>query len=673
MIEKKNPAFIVDVSETMVVSGINDNQNDLQKLFCSCGHSQEYSAKVKRKIVKNYDELTEDSLSIDSVVCNSCKTEYNEKNKAFLLIPNKDELYKIEFFDEQKGDSIILNKKKYFVNYSTNKDNLIFKEVIDSIEIDLKKEVSKINLNSPFEKDSLVSSFANQKVDNSTITKSDNFERVNKELDLTNIFVLDEFFNFLDSVEYKGLNQVFNFIEIIKPKIKDLDKFKNIEFLKFLEKNNEISEEVDSSGNVNYFQMIDSGFGDGKKVKKPFVPGDYIYNVVRVYKLFLSIYGFDNAANIITTKNLNFFNKWIESKYVSKPSVYKKHNASSPSQILEVSMIYNLEGVKREEYKDLESKNYDVENSGVLKISETIYNSISSIGNIETLISVYTKGILKKNEIETLLQKYETNRVYEVMNSVQNSTRRAEDIKVNYKHIEHILKYELDLEKKSDYITTYVDTIRVIGLLELKEKLIFKIRNYKELKELHDDYSARYNAMKDSRKAEFFAKAVEPFIKYNEVVGDIKFEVVPTTERLNLEGLQMHHCIYTYLDRICDKRYLAINVTHLITNERATAGFIRSGESLELEQLKGFYNSRATFEVIEATREFCRKNKFKLNSSTYDLMPDKSREKMMPGQISEEELHEIREKNKENSEEILESKTSESNEGGVNFFKKIFK
>jgi hypothetical protein len=180
--------------------------------------------------------------------------------------------------------------------------------------------------------------------------------------------------------------------------------------------------------------------------------------------------------------------------------------------------------------------------------------------------------------------------------------------------------------------------------LELKEKMIFKCKDYKTLKDIHDDYSSRFNAMKDLRKAEIFKKAISYFENLNTVIGDVEFNVVSTTERLNLEGLQMNHCIYTYLNRICDGNYLAINVNHLITKEKATAGFVRNGNKLELEQLKGFYNSRATKELIETTIDFCNKNKISINTFNSDLTPDESRQRLMPGQMTELELNDYRNK-----------------------------
>jgi hypothetical protein len=119
--------------------------------------------------------------------------------------------------------------------------------------------------------------------------------------------------------------------------------------------------------------------------------------------------------------------------------------------------------------------------------------------------------------------------------------------------------------------------------------------------------------------------------------------VVPTLESLNKEGLIMQHCIYTYLNRICERQYLAVHVQHLISNERATIGLIRSGKTLEFEQLKGYQNSRATKEMIETVMKFCRENGIAMNSGrNSDLTPTKTYQKKMSDYLSEEELESVR-------------------------------
>lgn len=663
----KKPTFIVDLSETMIVSSLGDGNDDRQKLFCNCGNCQEYNSKIMRNVVKNYDELTEDSESLNSVTCKSCGTKYDYNKKVYLLSPNRDELYHINYSIEEVNQTrFIVKKTKSYANYSPSKDTIKYKDVVDYVEFNLSTKKIHAVINGPFEK--------SESID----VKGSDKNQFNDSLDITNVNVYEEFFFFVDSVRYTGLEDAYKALEKIKPEIKDLAKFEHVRFLDFLSKNNEIIKENDEDDNLMYYQLVDSGFGDGQKIKRKLISGDYLFNLLNCYKLFTSVVTFEYASTIIITKEFDFFKKWIQSKYICKPSVYEANNATNPNSIMEVSMIYDINGKLRDMFKaeNRSEDNYDadLENEGFLKISSTIYNSINSISNIDVLNDIYSNGMLKKSEIESLLQKYDNKRLYSLFAKFVSNNKKNRGESLEYKHIEHILKNGIDQgESQTDYITIYADTIRVIGLLELKDKVLFKCRDYKSLKDMHDDYSARFNAMKDAKKAELFAKSVEPFIKYNATIGDIEFEVVPSTERLNLEGLQMHHCIYTYLNRICERNYLAINVNHKLSNERATAGFIRKGDKLELEQLKGFYNSRASAEIINATMEFCNMNKFKVSNHNYDLQPDSSRQNMMPGQLNEKELAELREKLEKEDPEYKSSKQKSLTENKKSgFLKNLF-
>jgi RNAse (barnase) inhibitor barstar len=662
----KKPTFVVDLAQTMIISGgASESRGDKQKLYCSCGSTQEFSSKIMRNIVKNYDELTEDSESLKEVTCKDCNTEYNLNKKVYLLTPNKDELYSIEYFLEKTDKSLKLFKKKFFANHSSNKKTLTTKEVIDVLELDLTTNVVTLNIKPPFNtKDSLCSTNFNN--------LGLNFdEELNIVVDITNVSVLEEFLSFVNYIDYVGLDSAYLFLEIIQEKIKDLEKFKKINFLDFLFSNNKIYTEKNERDEEFYYQMIDSGFGDGNKVKKTLVYGDYIFNLLSTYKLFLSILSFEESSTIILTKNYEFFKKFIESKYICLPSTYKSKEASNANKIIETSIFFDKEGKTR--LKDLNIIDENEKNN--LKISDTLYNSIENIKNLDILVDCYSNNILNKSEMEYLFQNFENKRVYEILERITQQKNRDGQI-FTIKHCEHILKSSFDIESnKSDYVSVYSDTIRVIGLLELKDKEIFKCKNYEALKNLHDDYTARFNAMKDSRKAEIYLKAINPYLHLNKRVGYVDFEVVASTERLNLEGLQMHHCIYTYLNRICEQDYLAINVTHSITKERATAGFVVSkAGKLELEQLKGFYNSRATSEVIQSVLQFCNENKIAIsNYNNGDTTPDKSRQREMPGQMKEDDWFVLREKME--TEKRKKEKTSNKegdSEKKDNFLKKLF-
>jgi Txe/YoeB family toxin of Txe-Axe toxin-antitoxin module len=635
----KSFSFVVDLSQTMIVSNISSSKNDNQKLYCKCGHSQQYSQKIKRNIVKNYDELTEDGNSIQSVVCGGCGEVYDFKNKVFLINPNIEELYNIRYTLEKNGSKYNLNRHKFLVFHSEANNDISKKEIVDTLVVDLKNNKIKLSVNEFFLNKEIISS-----VLGSDFNVSEQ-KLLSENLDITNISLLEEFFHFKDSVNYEGLSEIYKLVKTCKDNVKDLDKFNDVFFLNFIN-SNEINFDVEADGTEIYYQNIDSGFGDGTYIKKRIVNGDFLFNLLNAYKLLFSLITFENSSTIILTKGYNFFTKWIESKYLKSPEIYKNNDSTNPISIIETSLDDNQE----------------------IKISQTIYNSIKSVNDLENIINNDNFKILKKNELENLLQNYNSKRVYSLISKISNLHNRNEERMVNFKHVEHILKNNIDEDVKSDFLTIYVDTIRVIGLLELKDKTIFKCRDYQTLKGMHDDYTSRYNVMKDLKKAEIYKKSVSKFENLNTIIGDVEFTVVPTAERLNLEGLQMNHCIYTYLNRICDENYLAINVNHLITKERATAGFIRKGNKLELEQLKGFYNSRATRELIETTIEFCNKNKLTINTFNRDLTPEESRQRPMPGQMSENDLFNIM---KEKGVEVeVKTKKKEFKE---TFLKKIFK
>ena len=201
-----------------------------------------------------------------------------------------------------------------------------------------------------------------------------------------------------------------------------------------------------------------------------------------------------------------------------------------------------------------------------------------------------------------------------------------------------------------------------MNLLELQDNYIYRIKNNKELKEIHDDLAARYGAIKDVKKAEFYKKATKELEIMNTVIGDIALTVVPTLEDLNKEGMMMGHCIYTYLDRVVNRDYIAVHVQHIISNERATLGLFRKNGGLEFDQLKGYRNSRASREMIEGVLEFMDINKIKSQSRNSDLTPSSTSQVRMGDYLSDEEVMEIRKERDKKEQAEMEKAKKEGRE-----------
>lgn len=86
---------------------------------------------------------------------------------------------------------------------------------------------------------------------------------------------------------------------------------------------------------------------------------------------------------------------------------------------------------------------------------------------------------------------------------------------------------------------------------ELKEKVEFNFRTAKGLERTHDLMARKYNLQKAKRLKDFKLKQHE---KYNHLKKHLKkkpcFTLIKTNKELFLEGANMHHCVYSYLEKI---------------------------------------------------------------------------------------------------------------------------
>jgi hypothetical protein len=616
----KNQAFIVDIGETMVNTK-NAGGTDKQKLFCTCGSSKKFNYKIKRSILKNFDDLIEIEEGVDSISCSNCKKVYDEYNKPALLAPDKEQIFNITYHikDSKVGEpNNIKESVKYlyktssYVSYDSKKEDLVFRYEHDYIEFDESTKKSSIFL---------------LKSKEGITTK----EQINTKLTLDTIEYLNDFFENYTFVQYMGLQKAFDFLKNVNKYVVELDEFKKESFITFAYNNYKI-EEIEGENRTELFQIVDSGFGDGKMVKKRVNTGSYLKNLKELSEIYFSILSLSNLSTLYLTKGYAFFKSFITSDFKCTLPVYKKNDATFPAKIIEISTNYNKKG-------ELNCKD-----GKYLKISPTIYNNIKNPDDISTLYEVYINGVLDKKEIEEIFDKYENEKIFKLLRLVKRLTKS--DVTLNFKNIVHILDFGSE-DYKMETLQHYIDTKRMIDLLDVDRNEIFKIKNGLDLNTMHDKYTAKYNTIKDKEKNKFYLKAVSEFSHLNKILKEIAFTVIPTVEALNEEGVKMKHCIYSYLERICRKEYLAVNVKHTISNERATMGLIRNNGGLEFEQLKSYTNSRASSEMINTVIDFCNKNGIKcVSSNNRDLSPSESERRRMDDYLSDEEVEKIRKERK---------------------------
>ncbi len=178
-----------------------------------------------------------------------------------------------------------------------------------------------------------------------------------------------------------------------------------------------------------------------------------------------------------------------------------------------------------------------------------------------------------------------------------------------------------------DYLTIYVDTVRMLKIYGRDENEILNLNKY-SVEILHNKLVSEFktDGSLDKKLAEEFKKAVAPFVKLSGAYGDIRIELIATIDELNHEGSTMNHCIASYYNYVIEKHYIGFRVFNDKTNERLTLGCVRRQESekhqLYFNQLKAYGNHPAQKDSCLSIIKFCAQNGIILHESEVsDLLP----------------------------------------------------
>lgn len=672
-------SYIVDLGYTMLrPERMNPTTGvDNQELFCKCGTRYKYKGKVKKEVVIHSGPIQYDKFSLDSIVCPNCHEKYDLSNTPHLLEPDLQKIVECNYFRKTFIDSknqqisSLIRERKYALfrrEDSTLKEISIYDQL--SFNHETRKSILFIN-NSVFpdenlaqiepENDSLNSINSDEKI------RENNFFEKNISVTIAagNLFKLKQFFGHILDVQYVNLEEAFLYFKELSKFVPDFDEMSNLPFISSIWDSYHIFSEKINLGGVEKiieYRLVDDEFSfSEEKVKEEFQPGIYLNCLSSIADLFLAVTSYSNLTTLYLTKGYVFFEEFIKSKLCAFTNVLNYHSATYPNKIIEVAMNYNQAGALKpnkedvklplDSYKGKESKSQITNN--LLKISNVICNSIKYPKDIEVVKNFYDKSYLNKTELEILLNKYDDSEVFPVLGFLGQSSSKSDVL--SFRHIEHIIRYKLYENYSTDFLNSYLDTIRTInsiidtqgkvkeyikkrgtslsamekealkGYLDVKPSLLFEAKNSRALKRLHDNMSVLYSTFQDATKVARYAEAVEKRLNMNRIINYISLEVIPSAIELQREHQVMHHCINTYLDRIGRGEYLAVRCVDIISNEQATLGLVINNKSITFDQLKAFWNSRATPHIISAVQEFCKIHKIDERvGTTRDLTVDNS-------------------------------------------------
>jgi len=651
-IEKMNKySFVVDLGKIQ-----KNNRIYNQILICSCGNKQKSKVTVKRTILKNTETLYEDKYSIEEIKCNNCEKKYNILNNLYGIKIGQNLLVEVSYsIDEivlSDKKISILKKEKLYYNFDIKSDQLNNFTLIDFIIYDNKTK--KIN---NFLDESLLNfnifSIDNYLESKNTIPNSK--QNKFKTFNLNKNNFTGSFFDFDETINYINLENCFIFFDKILKDTYDYDQLNNEKFLNNFRISSKINYAEENGRKISYVNQKDP-FGTEKLIKKRLNIGDYLNKLIKLSDISCIFISFPSISTLYKVKGLDFVLQAYHKEFYCPSSFFEYYGATNTARILELSCknFYN------EQYKSTIEKSNEIE----FKLSPLIIKNLHDPDDFLVLYKFYNMQNFTKIDIENLFLKFPNEDIIKVMSKIISGTN-LRNVKLELKHIQHILKYRI-YEYSEEWLNIYYDTINTLKLIvelldskennklnggrynnltRLSENKLFESKNFDKLKELHDEMFAIYRAMEDENKDILFRNVVKKYKHLNCSINMFDFKVIPNLKELSQEGLIMKHCIYTYLNDIIKGGYLAIRIKDRISKEKATMGVKIESKGLFLQQLKGYENSRPTKLLISTVIKYCSDLEITVDSNhlhKIDIQPNDSLEKRMKNYLSKEKANEIR-------------------------------
>lgn len=256
-------------------------------------------------------------------------------------------------------------------------------------------------------------------------------------------------------------------------------------------------------------------------------------------------------------------------------------------------------------------------------------NNNSAFDNIETI-----DKIICNNKIDVA-----SSLIFNTQSCFSNIQHRLNaNFKMNYQYVCHITKM-VDNDNKIGKSTQlhslmqlYGDTISMMIDMEIDVSDILKIKNSKNLHDLHDYLTQSYQIIKDKKLSENLKTHTLKYKNTESEVDGVKFVILDSPERFYEESDYMNHCVKTYFQSTAKGNYVIYSVEDLNTKERATLSIRISYTEdkvpyYSFDQLKAKNNKRASENIIGSTLKFIKKF-FKINQwISHDLELQKKSEK----------------------------------------------
>ena len=649
-----------------------------QHLFCRCGHKQKVKVGLKRILLKNAENVYEDKYDVDSIRCEKCNEVFSVLNNLLGIKQGHSILAEISFESETlelNGKTIrnLKRNRKYF-HYVESEESINNFVVTDIVSYDSgTRQIGVLYDSTDMKNGGFTGNLLASSPSTAVLGPVNSAKKVKLEVfALSKPKIFEPFFSYDGSINYLNLEVAFDYIDSILVESYDYQSLCNERFLTDFRVSKGILVEMVNGKAVRYVLKKDM-FGGNSFIKKKLDTGDYVNRLQKLSEICFVFTSFPSLSTLYKTKGLDFIYDAYKGGYLASQNALDHQRATNPMKIIEVccrdyyeknNAINNLL-IGSEEQRNKKRP----EQEDDFRLSPLVFKSILVPEDAMVIYRFSKKNIVSKTEIESLFQRFDSKDVIEVMAKLVSGSNMR-NVKLDMRHLNHILKYRLFDESSNDWLGIYYDTINSLRLIveiirtkkeqgknlsgldkleKISDEKLFEVKNYPKLKALHDDMSAIYRAMEDEGKDLKYRSVVKEYAEMNVKMNMFDFRVIPNLNELSKEGLVMHHCIYTYLNDITSGSYIAVRIKDLISKERATMGLKIANGKLHLQQLKGYYNSRPTPLLIETALAYCESMEVVIQSHHLhqnDIQPNQSLEKRMREYLDPQEAAKLRMKAK---------------------------
>jgi hypothetical protein len=323
----------------------------------------------------------------------------------------------------------------------------------------------------------------------------------------------------------------------------------------------------------------------------------------------------------LAVTNFEFFQKFIEIRLPNR--FHKTLKATNP---LAIANVYFKVCVHGGLYNSGNDTKITTTPTKIKKIQENLWPKIFSEINTPTEVCILGKftKVFGFKQTKSLYDKFGLKNLSLLGNALTSASPEMHSGNLQLIiYPEHFFKInsvnseDPQRARSNNYVHFYYDLSRMYKLLNIPSSNILRFKTYSEIISEHNIISLQVALVKNElHNASIMQLVEENAKKYNLIIGNIKYELIPTAQELVIEGQLLHHCVASYSQAYAAKECFIIRVQNLLNLEDRATMELRYNR---IQQLKSYNNEKASMDILQSIPDYIKTTNIRNDISCFDL------------------------------------------------------